>query len=358
MKKIRLMSREQIQERLKELESRKAPQPKMGACCYSMSTPPKYAEYICPACGEKTLYTDDHAEFVVAGLESCRREFVTLKKVSEFTTSLDESTYCGKCSPDASTFQLSLTLTYKDGTSVKTAPVADDDLRLLNGFFQGKSSYKTSTDGSRPLKKELARLTELLFGSNSESVNVFINPPLPLTGGRTLPEDVDAFTNRDLTWLRTTFMKLWVDTFRNMFEKEILEKIYHTIRKRDSDNEMCLPEALDESQPCYAFGIFNYVLTEHADEFGLILSEQDRKTLQYISDTIERIDTHDYGICQMCNEDIPSQRLKALPLTKYCAKCKSDLEKLQAHTTDTAEIEKYVRDRFIQSISGYSKNDK
>lgn len=159
---LRSLSREQVEKKLKAVETRTAPEPKMGAMCYEMAAPPDRAEYVCPKCGEKTLYAADHAQFVTWELEACRREFDGLHRASDLALALDESSLCAHCSPAATEHHLALVVRYADGSSRTTAPVSHDDLRILRAFLKGELVYTTSNDGSAPLKDELPRLRTLL----------------------------------------------------------------------------------------------------------------------------------------------------------------------------------------------------
>ena len=159
---IRSISQSEIEMMLKRIETTKEPVAKMGAMCYSMAAPPDRAEYVCPVCGEKTLYTSAQAEFVAWYLPACRREFATIKKSTKLLLSLDESSYCKHCKPDAKKNELKLSVTYDDGKVYTISPVTEYDLRILMDFFKGKLSYETFNAGSRPLKESIHRLRELL----------------------------------------------------------------------------------------------------------------------------------------------------------------------------------------------------
>ena len=318
MKKIQFLSRDQIQERLKELESRKSPQPKMGACCYSMSEPPKYAEYICPGCGEKTLYIRDHAMFIAWELESCRREFNFLKASTDISLKLDESSYCGKCSPDATTFQLTLTVTYGDETAVTSAPISENDLRILGEFFKGKLSYKTFTDGSRPLKDVLHILRELLVEGRSPFKSRRRQPKT--TGGRVSPDD--NFVIRHSHIRNET-----VDVLEKL-RADLFCKVRESVKNRTDD--------FASIESC--FEIDDNVPLECNQEWLSFLNDQERETLHNIDMALCRIQDGEYGICEECGKDIPLGRLKALPFTCYCVNCKSHLEKLQEQTKTAKEL--------------------
>jgi DnaK suppressor protein len=80
--------------------------------------------------------------------------------------------------------------------------------------------------------------------------------------------------------------------------------------------------ALDEGMDTY-----DLASEERTREINLILSDRDREKLQAIEDALERIDAGTYGICEMCEEEIAPERLEALPFTRLCVTCQSDLEK-------------------------------
>lgn len=159
---VRSLSREQVLEKLKTLEARKAPEPKMGAMCYDMAAPPNRAEYVCPKCHEKTLYTNDVAWAINRELDDCRREFSLLKAASELSLTLDESSFCAHCSPSATKHEIALIVTYADGSPHTTTGVASGELRMLREFLKGKLTFATENEGTEPLKPHLSRLRQLL----------------------------------------------------------------------------------------------------------------------------------------------------------------------------------------------------
>ncbi len=57
------------------------------------------------------------------------------------------------------------------------------------------------------------------------------------------------------------------------------------------------------------------------------LSQIEIKNLQEIDYSLKKIEAGTYGICESCGEDIPFERLCAVPWTRYCAKCAEEIEK-------------------------------
>lgn len=55
--------------------------------------------------------------------------------------------------------------------------------------------------------------------------------------------------------------------------------------------------------------------------------QQQEKELNEISVTLGKISNGDYGICEMCEDDIGFQRLKVKPHAIYCIDCREIVEK-------------------------------
>lgn len=87
--------------------------------------------------------------------------------------------------------------------------------------------------------------------------------------------------------------------------------------------------------------IYDQASSERDRELGLLLGDREREKIHSIDESLLRIDEGEYGICEECDEDIPLGRLKAMPFTRHCVKCKSDLEKLQAQTKRVEEERAY-----------------
>jgi len=57
------------------------------------------------------------------------------------------------------------------------------------------------------------------------------------------------------------------------------------------------------------------------------LMDSERKILVEIDEALSRIEDGTYGICQGRGEQIPKERLKAIPWARYCVACATLLEK-------------------------------
>lgn len=60
--------------------------------------------------------------------------------------------------------------------------------------------------------------------------------------------------------------------------------------------------------------------------FMLRLRDRERMLLRKIEETIERIDSGEYGMCQECGNEIGIKRLQARPVTTFCIDCKTRQE--------------------------------
>ena len=62
-------------------------------------------------------------------------------------------------------------------------------------------------------------------------------------------------------------------------------------------------------------------------ERDLSLSENIRDLLEQVNHALERIEEGTYGICEMCGQPIPEERLEALPYANRCIACKQKEER-------------------------------
>lgn len=65
--------------------------------------------------------------------------------------------------------------------------------------------------------------------------------------------------------------------------------------------------------------------SEKAVMFGQLESQSGELT--EVRDALERLDSGLFGRCDNCNEDIPIERLRAIPYARLCVGCKSAEEK-------------------------------
>ena len=68
------------------------------------------------------------------------------------------------------------------------------------------------------------------------------------------------------------------------------------------------------------------------EELNLALLENEDQLLDEVNDALERIDQGTFGRCENCGQEIPRERLKALPYARYCIRCARLLQGSQIRT--------------------------
>jgi hypothetical protein len=155
-----VFSRKEIKEKLRKLSETEVPiDLTPGAMCYKMAGSPERAEYICPVCGTKTLYTIN-TEAITHEIPSCRFLVSDLKSIN---IKLDESQFCKKCNPKTKNPELCIEIKYNDESEKhKTCNISSFDLQLVHEFLKGKTTHLGETGGETPLKDYMERIKTVL----------------------------------------------------------------------------------------------------------------------------------------------------------------------------------------------------
>ncbi len=161
------LSREDIRGRLGKLAKTAPKEPlSTGAMCYVTAGPPPTSEYVCPACGSKTLYSDELAAEAQWTVPYCRT--IILDTAVPFLH-LDESEFCRQCRPDVTSPTLTLVIQFNDQFEPRRVRgVTPDDLGLLRSFFAGKATHEGEQGREDPLRDHLHRIEELLGVTRDE----------------------------------------------------------------------------------------------------------------------------------------------------------------------------------------------
>lgn len=111
---------------------------------------------------------------------------------------------------------------------------------------------------------------------------------------------------------------------RDKFKKILLERKKQIIDAADNTRDegmgydtADLPDEVDLAS------------SETDQALNLRLRDRERVLLKKIDKAIKKIDDGEYGICEICGEEIGSKRLEARPVTDMCIRCKEDQEKLE-----------------------------
>ena len=114
-----------------------------------------------------------------------------------------------------------------------------------------------------------------------------------------------------------------LDHFRKMlldWRRQLMEEVDRTVNHMQ-DEAANFPDPADRAT--------------QEEEFSIELKTRDRerKLIKKIAETLERIDTEDYGYCDTCGVEIGLRRLEARPTASQCVDCKalSELRERQLH---------------------------
>ncbi len=107
-----------------------------------------------------------------------------------------------------------------------------------------------------------------------------------------------------------------LEYFRNILKEEmktLLGEADKTVTEMTSESSN-FPDPTDRA-------------TQESDRsFELRIRDRERKLINKIKDTLDRIDNGDFGVCEECGEEISDARLKVRPVTTLCINCKMEAE--------------------------------
>jgi hypothetical protein len=155
------LTRAEIERRLRVLAENPAPADLriIGAMCYDV-TSPTCATYVCPKCGERTLYSGRWTYIVWSTIPGCRR---IVKTLAQIPIELDEAQFCKKCSPKIESPELCLLVRFKgEETHHRICNISLEDVTLLSEFLEGKDRHVHWNARESALKSHIDRLEEIL----------------------------------------------------------------------------------------------------------------------------------------------------------------------------------------------------
>lgn len=62
-------------------------------------------------------------------------------------------------------------------------------------------------------------------------------------------------------------------------------------------------------------------------EMSMTIKLRSSKEIMMIDEAIEKIHKGSYGVCESCEQEIESKRLKARPFVKFCIECQEEMER-------------------------------
>ena len=67
--------------------------------------------------------------------------------------------------------------------------------------------------------------------------------------------------------------------------------------------------------------------SEYTQSMVFRLRDREKFLLKKIDDALGRIEAGNFGVCEICEEEISAKRLEARPVTTMCIRCKEEQEK-------------------------------
>lgn len=108
--------------------------------------------------------------------------------------------------------------------------------------------------------------------------------------------------------------------FKNILENKKVQILKNIL---GAQNELAQLNGCELNDEMDHVSINNNQLTENA------IAKQQQQELSEINTALHKIASNEYGICDMCGDDIGFQRLKVKPHAVYCIYCREIIEKSQ-----------------------------
>ncbi len=110
------------------------------------------------------------------------------------------------------------------------------------------------------------------------------------------------------------------------FEHLLLEQRERIVRSLEGfQNHTTLEEVVDPREEGADLADVGSDAAEQ--ETAVTLASFDAAQLQAIDEALQRIKAGTYGVCEICNKEIPKKRLEIVPYARYCVQCQSEMEK-------------------------------
>ena len=109
-----------------------------------------------------------------------------------------------------------------------------------------------------------------------------------------------------------------LDYFRGLLEKQFEDLLKGAGRTVDemtgAEGKAVFPDPTDRAS------------MESDRNFELRIRDRERKLINKIRKTLDKMDEGTFGVCEVCGEPIDVKRLKARPVTSHCIECKTNEE--------------------------------
>jgi DnaK suppressor protein len=101
-------------------------------------------------------------------------------------------------------------------------------------------------------------------------------------------------------------------------------------REREEREAVRAPLAAEQGNVCDEGDL---CVRDLQTDIDLALLQIRTETIEQIDQALANLDAGTYGACEECGDDIPANRLEALPFARRCLSCEETREASQAHVT-------------------------
>jgi DnaK suppressor protein len=140
-----------------------------------------------------------------------------------------------------------------------------------------------------------------------------------------------------MTHSRHTELKQMLEARRRGLEAQVQEKI-RGFREADTGVQRAPTELSDDGTQ---------------DDLDFALVEMKAQLAGAIAAALARLEAGDYGICHECHDEIPEQRLRAVPFATRCRTCQEAAEHVEGRTRRALERDRAFGPR-VQATAGVS----
>jgi len=99
----------------------------------------------------------------------------------------------------------------------------------------------------------------------------------------------------------------------NKMKEQILQEAKEEMKKFQTGEKRQIAEAVMDDADLSAIDI--------SEDISLKKLSTHRDILKKIEEALQKLEDNTYGICEMCGDEIPEERLKILPFAIYCRDC-------------------------------------
>ncbi|MCB5246953.1 MAG: TraR/DksA C4-type zinc finger protein [Candidatus Cloacimonetes bacterium] len=112
--------------------------------------------------------------------------------------------------------------------------------------------------------------------------------------------------------------------FEELIQKELKESVAY-VEDINKDQSIGARESSGDLSS-YAYHQADQGSDTNRMEQTVMLMEQERDKIRLLNEALRKIYEGNYGVCEMCGDNIKETRLEIIPYAKYCIDCMAKME--------------------------------